>query len=339
MHMDLLHKPSIASVHRRWSISAPRHTARVQSLLLVMFLAVGLCLNVYTVDAKTYGPSFATSSNPAGATSEDSSGPSISDVNYLSVTFTNPVLAGQTVLGVTVSVRGRRTTTSNPDSRVANDTGGDLTNTQSWTSSSFSTKTFTSNEDDSLQQYVQSQAGAANISFRIEVPSATGTRTAEIDWVKLTVVTAEPTTGGPVIAGQCTAADIHIVVDNSGSVGNQINTLINNINAFMADVEAGIPGTNWRVTTFKDVPASIATSGWGATPPTSFVNGMSIGTFTPTADGIQAAIAGGTNPGGGLTDHGDDILIIVTDGSPNITLDGSTMFMWYQGAADAIAQS
>ncbi|MCC7354162.1 MAG: VWA domain-containing protein, partial [Anaerolineae bacterium] len=301
-------------------------------------------MNVQSVDAKTYGPDFPTSSTPAGATSEDSSGPVITDGNDLAVTFNNPVTAGQTVLGVTISVRGRRTTTSDPQSRVADDVGNNLTATQTWTSSTFSTKTFSSNDGDAFRQYVQAQAGNATITFRIEVPSQTGTRSVEIDRVKLTVITAEPTTGGPVIQGQCTAADIHLVVDVSGSIaadfGGNLDLYKTSIKSFMAAVESGMPGTNWRLTSFQGFPAaSIATSGWNGSPPNSFVDALVSDGWTPTADGIEAAIAGGTNPGSPLTNNANNIMIILTDGAPNVPLNSSASGVFYIAAVDAIAQA
>ncbi len=151
------------------------------------------------------------------------------------------------------------------------------------------------------------------------------------------IVPPVATVQGPNITGKCTALDIHLVVDNSGSIGSSnMNTLISELNGatgFIQTIENGAPGTNWNVTKFAGTNTA-SSNGWATdlAGVTGFISGMSSSGGTPTPKGIQTAIGQGTN--GPL----QNLMIIVTDGAPNVTLAGGTGD-FTGAAAEAVAQA
>ncbi len=86
-----------------------------------------------------------------------------------------------------------------------------------------------------------------------------------------------------------------------------------------------MPGTNWRITTFRGNRV-VNSSAWAASPTslTSFVDAMISDGTTPAASGIHAAVAGGITPGGTMVNNPNNVMIVLTDGAPNITFSGDT---------------
>jgi len=229
----------------------------------------------------------------------------ISNAAQMQLVFPNPLPAGgnYVVLGASVEIRARSMSSSTLTLRLANSsTEVPFGDTVSF-SNSFTTRTITADTEDNgaLLAYLQPLLTGSNIAINL-----LANRAGEVDLVRLTLH-YEPITAGPVIQGECTAADIHLVVDNSISIGSNINTYKANIKSFMADVEAGMPGTNWRVTWFGTDPnqTGTVTSAWAANPAdlTSFIDQNRTQGYTPTANGINAAVAGGSAPPAPMVDN------------------------------------
>lgn len=151
---------------------------------------------------------------------------------------------------------------------------------------------------------------------------------------------------------QCAAPNIMFVIDNSTSINEtpgQLTAMINGLNQIVAAVEADLPGTNWAGVRFQrgtgggdpTVTTTIA-GGWEqgngvTTNITNLINGSVSNGYTPTAAGIQTAIGLGTGP-----NSQTPLMLIVTDGDPNVTLAnaaGTNSTAYINGAIDAVAQA
>ena len=166
--------------------------------------------------------------------------------------------------------------------------------------------------------------------------------------------TATPTAAGGTIPApqvnnpgfeQCSPIDVHLVLDSSGSIGGSLGTMKTNITGMTTQLEAALPGVNWRATTFQDPdpfgssnppPVFNGTGSWSATPTdvNNLINAMVSDGYTPTAGAIAAAVAGGTNGAN------DNLMIIITDGDPNVPLGGNAQPAdYWVGGAHAVAQA
>jgi len=322
----------------------PIRTLRRIQIIVALMMILSMVVGSPAALAAVYGPNPPTFASDPGLLSDtdNNAGPRVNRGSSEWVRFDNPLVAGQTVLGVEIEVRGRRVPNDSSVSVVirGGQTGGSaLTSSISW-GTSWSIHRYASSENDALRRYVQDRAGQS-ITFNVyNSGNSSSSRRIDIDWVKLKVTTAEPTVAPPEIVGSCAPANIHLVVDNSGSIGTgNLNTLKTNLKSFMLAVETAVPGTNWNVTKFGGSSAS--SSGWatsGLTLVNNFVDGMGSSSYTPTARGIQQARNQTIPSGSGALPK---IMIILTDGAPNRRLSdssGSTRY-YYQGAADAIAQA
>ncbi|NLF03198.1 MAG: VWA domain-containing protein, partial [Anaerolineales bacterium] len=319
----------------------------VGPVLLTVLVVVALVLGSLpiTVFAAGDAPEVSDTVTPTSPTGLGDSGANyqpIFSAAQMQLLFPNPLAGGgnYVLLRATVEIRARSTSSSSSlVLRVARASdGAPVSDTVSF-SSSFSSGTITADHDSSglLVEDLQSQLASPTIALNL-----LASRGGEIDQVRLTLE-YEPITAGPVIQGECTAADIHLVVDHSGSIGNNISTYKQNIKTFMADVEAGMPGTNWRVTWFGISPngTGTATSAWTANPAelTSFIDEERTKGYTPTANGINAAVAGGLVPPAPMVDNANNVMIVLTDGAPNVVLGGPAGLQHVNGGAAAIEQA
>jgi hypothetical protein len=131
-------------------------------------------------------------------------------------------------------------------------------------------------------------------------------------------------TDPPQVVGNCTAADISLVVDTSGSTQPYINDYKTNLSKFIGDTETAVPNTNWTLTTFNstasiDVPWTKDTSSL-----LTKINNLTPGGNTATATGIKTATDQGTADSILGTNNSAKIMLIITDGLPNTQLDGTT---------------
>jgi hypothetical protein len=137
---------------------------------------------------------------------------------------------------------------------------------------------------------------------------------------------------------RCTSADIQFVLDASGSIGSDLANMQTSMTTVATNVEAALPGSNWRGVTFA-YPSSAGvfnnSGAWSGDPAAlnTLINNMVSSGYTPTAGGIAAAIAGGTNDAAK-----PNLMIIVTDGDPNVVLNGAPTD-YVGGANSAIAQA
>ncbi|MHB0875750.1 MAG: DUF7507 domain-containing protein [Anaerolineae bacterium] len=327
-----------------------RQRSRVSSGLLAVLIVLALVLAAGPVGALADTYPIVYPSIPANLNTDNDAGPTVSENSSLVMTFANPVGSGPgyAVLGATVGVRARRNDTSFDNGRVmlAQPNGTDLwSGTMDWTwygdSQSWNTRSRTADyeNDGAVLAYLQSQVGVASLGLNLEV----GGEDMRFDRVSLQVQ-AEPITGGPAIQGICTAADIHLVVDNSLSIGDtNMTAYIQNIKSFMATVEAGMPGTNWRVTSFNTTSGSrnVHSTAWAADPAslTAFIDGMESDGYTTTPSGINAAVAGGATPDAPMVNNANNVMIVLTDGAPNVRLSGDIGFHYMEAAAEAIEQA
>jgi len=141
----------------------------------------------------------------------------------------------------------------------------------------------------------------------------------------------------------CQAADFHLVLDSSGSIGSALGTMKTNVNGLVNALEANLPASNWRGTTFaypsiddeSQLVINQSAGGWqtGTGNLNTLVTNMVSSGFTPTANGIATAVAGGTNG-----DPLQNIMLIITDGDPNKALNSGTTD-YPAGANSAILQA
>ena len=195
-------------------------------------------------------------------------------------------------------------------------------------------------------------AGANAIKVRVTGQTVgSGSQKAYFDDVQVAIFYTLPpvTIPTPVVPNpgfaQCAPVDIHLVVDSSGSIGGSLGTMQSNITGMTTQLEAALPGANWRATTFQDPdpsgssnppPVFNGTGSWSADPTdvNTLINAMVSDGYTPTAGAIQTAVAGGTNGAN------DNLMIIITDGDPNVPIGGNAQPAdYWQGGADAVAQA
>lgn len=136
-----------------------------------------------------------------------------------------------------------------------------------------------------------------------------------------------PQVESPGLPQECVAYDIHLVLDSSGSIGAGLGTMQSNIVSMINQVENQLPATNWRGVTFRDPsgsgPSITVNSGgdannWLTNPANliTLINNMNSDGYTPTAHGIDGAIAGGAF---GVQPN---LMLLITDGDPNVVFPG-----------------
>jgi len=260
---------------------------------------------------------------------------------------------------VSATVDGGSQTTVNPGATVAvaftvNVNNGDWEGTQ-WDIDD-------NTPDNCADTTDASTNGQATVNFNITAPNTPGTydlmlRARSTDVCGGTtgatftladaIVVQTPQLPAPQVSNlalpdQCTAPNIHLLIDLSGSVAGSVDTMVGSVNSMITSVETALPGTSWRYTTFRYSGAYI-TSGNGAWVDTLAVPlGLTTGGQTPTANGIATAVSGGLGPDGS-TDLNDPngkpaILVIITDGDPNVPFNGVPT-NYFTGSSDAIVQA
>jgi uncharacterized repeat protein (TIGR01451 family) len=163
----------------------------------------------------------------------------------------------------------------------------------------------------------------------------------DIDRVQLTLYTAAETAAPPLHAG-CQAANIDLIVDNSAALGSSnVVALRDAIADLVEGVEAVLPETHWRVTTYhtsalnNSVPL-IATGSWQASLSAADLAAMTSSGLSPLADSIAHAVSA---PGPDAAQR-DTIMIVITAGPPNVAAagNGSTPYerMYGVAAVDAV---
>ncbi len=144
-------------------------------------------------------------------------------------------------------------------------------------------------------------------------------------------------TSPPQVSGNCSAADMNLVVDTSGSVQKTASEYKQNLIQFVRNTEANIPDTNWSLTTF-DSRATVK-NGWTKDPTgvITSINQISPYGSTATASGIKSALDQGSANSVLNTNNQAKIMLIITDGIPNVALNGSPNTI--EASRDAITEA
>lgn len=253
-------------------------------------------------------------------------------------------LAGQQLLAASVALVAKRLN-GTPSFHLANPADGAiLTRVSGSWDNLFITRYFESwwAQDEALGNYMSAvlvPGTQAAIRGRMTAPPS-GISTFDIDQVRLLLYAANVTP--PLPLGACRPANIHLVVDNSAALGaGNVTALRTALGGLMDGVEAILPDTNWRLTTYRTSSLSssapiVSSTSWQATPPTTSLATMTSSGLSPLANALTAAVSGGRGPD---ADGRDAILIIVSAGPPNARLGGNagTDYERMYGAAGADA--
>ena len=272
-------------------------------------------------------------------------------VNY--TTFNASIPGSSSVLGIQVQLDDTYTQASNSNDFIC--VSLSWNNGANFTSEICQNELTTSSTDyflgsaSNLWGHAWTPSELSNANFRVKVRSrtaGTGDQSNKFDSVQVTIEYSynvpDPVVNNPGLPNECVGADVHLVIDSSGSIGASLGSMQTAIKNMADQVEAQLPASNWRGTTFRDPDGSApvinsSAGGWqtATTNTKTLIDGMTSNGYTPTAHGIANAITGGTNG------PQPNIMVIITDGAPNVVYPGGNAppANYEGGADDAIEQA